>query len=239
MFPGFADKLVEMNDAGFSGIELRTDNIITSGSMKYAEQLQRRLKSHDLKIFSVHAPFMGVDVSADDEYIRTKAVRDIEKAVLIASKLDAEFVVMHISVHIKDRKNRMENALRSLRTIRETCETFNVKPVVENTLPAMLNSTIEEMKMLADEGCLLCLDTGHSLIAGISNKEAYAELGNAVKIVHLHCNNSREDQHRFDCLSENEDIITLLKQVRNSIIVFEVNEKAELSAMKEFINDCN
>lgn len=236
MYPGFAGAVEKLGKYGISGVELRTDDIIRNDDIEAFRETCRTIRRNKLSAYTVHAPFMGIDISSEDEHSRVKSVRDIEKAVVMAKDCTAEFVIVHLSAFSKP-NGGMKNALRSLETIRETCRSFNVKPVIENTLPGMLNSNMEDMEQLVKEGYYLCLDTGHSLVAGIRNSDVYDRFKANIKVMHLHCNDRTKDMHRFTCIKDNEDIMNMLKHVKDTVIVIETSEDIQLETIGAFIND--
>lgn len=213
------DKLsVLSNIMGLTGIDSRTDNIIDNDNLDLLEQYENAVKKYKLNIVSVHAPFKNQDISSEDEHFRKKSIRNIEKSILIADRLQASYVTVHCSGKIEnnaDNKKLLENAIKSLDEIKIMADVNDITLLVENTIENMICHSIDEMKYIAEKGFSLCFDYGHANIISGDPTKFYNAIKDDVKIIHFHTNNGKKDEHNFD-----EQIFrTMLDSVDNNTIV--------------------
>ncbi len=235
-----------IKEAGFVGIELRVGNIIENEDLQVIDSVKNNLKKNNLKIFSIHAPFKGVDISSNDEYIRKRSIREIEKSIMIANKLSVKNIVIHLSsVFENNRDKHFLNIKKSLEEIKTLQNMFGIELIIENLLPNMFMYNFEETKKIIEMGYSICFDTGHALISGLDIIKYYKTFDKYIKIIHLNINNKKNDEHCFIDKYDYKEIKNLIKLFSdNRIIVFEVlkrdyTEKQLIKIYEEKLNDNN
>lgn len=152
---------------------------------KELKKLKMILKKKSLKGTSLHPPLWINPASADD-WLRTKSVRETEKIILVAKRLNIPKIILHPG---KNHGN-IENASLSLSEIVSFAEEWNTEIILENTFPDNFGSRIDELKTLSDKFNLpVCIDTSHcSAKENLLNKFI---LTFNDKIKHLHISDSR------------------------------------------------
>jgi len=173
------------------------------------DKLKKRIEYFDISVKSVHMPMNGVDISHPEEYDRVKSIREVEKAIMVALKLNAELVVIHPGGRYNnsdDRKIRLSHCVSSLKEIAEFCKQWNIKIALENTLPGRLGDQWIEIQQIIEkissEHLGICLDTGHYFLNQKGNEREKLSLDKEpidwqknLFHVHVHDNNGKEDLH--------------------------------------------
>jgi sugar phosphate isomerase/epimerase len=180
----------------FSGIEL-----IANSSFRFVEircekehfnyedekeikKLKNTLKKKSLTGISIHHP-LWVNVADVDEWMRTKSIREVEKVILVAKKLNIPKIILHPGKNSGD----IKKASLSLSEIVSFAKEWDTEILLENTFPDDFGSRIDELKTLSNEFNLpVCIDTSHC-----SAKEDLLDkfiLTFNDKIKHLHISDS-------------------------------------------------
>ncbi|MBN1620561.1 sugar phosphate isomerase/epimerase [candidate division WOR-3 bacterium] len=162
------------------------------------DKIKKLCQKSDLKILSLHAP-MSAHISSPDEYDRVKSLREVEKTILIASRLGAPFVVIHSDTLNDFEKSKKKDALQiSLEELSDFALRWNTVPLLENLMPPRLASDPAEITGFLDfmeDSAGLCLDLGHLRISGFDYNDLTNEFNSRVKTVHLNDNDGKEDRH--------------------------------------------
>jgi len=180
----------------FSGIEL-----IANSSFRFVEircekehfnyedekeikKLKNTLKKKSLTGISIHHP-LWVNVADVDEWMRTKSIREVEKVILVAKKLNIPKIILHPGKNSGD----AEKSSESLSELVSFAEEWDTEIILENTFPDDFGSSIDELKILSDKFNLpVCIDTSHcSAKDNLLNKFLVTFNG---KIKHLHISDS-------------------------------------------------
>ena len=191
------DVLPKLKGKPVDGIELR----LKEGHFNYndnreIEELKKRAKKENINIFSLHAP-SGIDISEPDEWERVRSVREVEKAIVIANRLKAEYVIVHPGEEKKEEK-QFDELKKSLEEIMAFSQDWEVKILLENTQPGNVGDNPQQLKTIVEEmgentGC--CLDTSHLNLYGMKMSDGIRILGNRIKEFHLSDNLGKKDDH--------------------------------------------
>ncbi len=192
-----------------NGVEIRTDAVIADNNNELLEEYYSVINRNLINVISVHAPFKGQNISSNDEYIRRRSIRDIEKSILIAEKLDARYLIIHASDINADISNSSDKTLiHSLNELHNEADKHDIEILVENTLPGMMLYNKEHMISIASLGFKLCFDWGHANISCDDSFDFYDSIKEYVKIIHYHSNDGKNDMHCFNA-GEFKDVNTI------------------------------
>lgn len=227
----------------FTDIELRADNLLSTGRNDIAENIMKELEKAGIGAKSMHAPFSDTDISVDDEWYRVRSVREIEKACILLSKLGGNYLIVHPSMKQDGRYRRsFDRLFKSLNEIRDTAEGLNCELLLENTLPGRLGSTEEDTDKLISEGYSLCFDTGHAMLSGIGLENYFEKYRGRIKAVHIHENDGSGDTHRMVESAKMKELASKIisSSDEDAVCVFEVYEngmsvKALSSSVEELL----
>ncbi len=191
------DVLPQLKGERIDGIELRLkEPHFDYNEDTEIEELKRRAKKEKVRILSLHAP-SGIDISGVDEWGRVKSVREVEKAIVIASRLGAEYVVVHPGEERKE-DEQFEELKKSLAEIVEFSQDWGVSILIENTQPGKVGDDPGELKRMldmVDTSVGFCLDTSHLNLYGMTMSEGMRILGGNIKEIHLSDNFGEKDDH--------------------------------------------
>ena len=223
------DFLKMLRDSGFDGVDLNF-----SGGFFEEDQLSAicgNLQAAGLVCAQVHLPTYGLfaDSGEDDPELEKR----IEFALSVMPQLGAKWGAIHVRSAAKngfDREKAMRDNIRWLQRLAGIAESNNVGIAVENlpTFPdrpdaPFFSSRIEDQCELIDAiGHPLlgaCWDFGHAHL-NIQHKdkaqsELLQELGDLLKIVHVHGNYATRDSHLPPAIGsvDWEDALTGLKKI--------------------------
>ena len=168
-------------------------------------------KKNGLKVFQTHAPYPGwAKTEQTDAHLRDV----LRWSVRATAELGAKYMIYH---PVKSQPERAENWAKTM----EVCESlipaakqYGVTICLENLFRArkagditkLVAATgadyetaarkIDELNAFAGEELFgFCLDTGHSLLAGLDVKDVIVTMGSRLKALHVHDNNGISDQH--------------------------------------------
>lgn len=193
------DVLPELKHSCFDGLELRLkEQHFDYNEDREIKELKKRAKKNKVKILSVHAP-SGIDISATDEWERVRSVREVEKGIVIANRLGADYIVVHPGEEVIDYENQMQMMKKSMDEIVEFSTEWNVLVLIENTQPGKIGAELSEIKNLmvrynkGDIGC--CLDTSHLNLCRLKMSDAINRMGEYIYAVHVSDNEGEKDDH--------------------------------------------
>ncbi len=148
------------------------------------KRIKESLRRNQLKVSSLHPPGC-VDIATNDEWMRMKSVREVEKTILIADRLSAKRVI----VHPGSLDGIIEQSEKSLEELVEFSEEWGIVLLLENTFPGYFGSEPKELIELATKFDLpICLDTSHATAKG-DRIEEFLDLF-CSRITHLHISDS-------------------------------------------------
>jgi sugar phosphate isomerase/epimerase len=227
----------------FSGIEL-----IGESSFKFVEirckkghfdyedkqeikRVKNLLKKKSLSCVSLHPP-LWVDIANKEEWTRVKSLREVEKIILVAERLNVPRIILHPGKSNGD----MQKSIESLKELMEFCGEWNRDVILENTSPGNLGSNIGEMRVLLNKFKLpVCLDTSHA--------SAKDDILNQMlklcedRIEHFHLSDSRKkgsDDHMVPYEGEIiwDPVLNFLKK-KEGFGIFEVYNQGRAEIIKK------
>ena len=242
-----ASTLATFNDSLDESLEF-----IESLGIKYAELLhQFPTEEFDLDLLSsfnldytIHAPFMDVNIAALGSKSRANSIEQIKDSVDLANQIDAKAVVVHpglipfLAREMPEEIYKVSN--NSIREIGEYSNDLGVNTTIEN-MPAFENMIYQDMKRLnetlveLDMG--MTFDIGHAHHSGISLDAMYFD---SIKHIHAHDNMGDDDSHI--ALGEGniqlKDIITTFENKNyDGIYMIEVNDKDSIKKSLEYLKN--
>jgi sugar phosphate isomerase/epimerase len=137
------------------------------------------LATHDKWV--VHAPHQGHGVNLAANPKENKLV---EKAIIFAGKLGADYVIVHPGFVPDSESSKREDYVKmllfNLKKLKSLCKRCNVELLLENVTPRGVENSLEigfapeEMNFLLNKGdCGFVLDFSHAYHASVFNKVHY------------------------------------------------------------------
>ena len=199
------------------------------------------LESYNLK-YSIHSPFMDVNIASLQEKSRSNSVEQIKNSIDLANKIDAESVVVHpglmpfLARPFEDKVYEVANS--SIKELGDYGKDLGVNVSIEN-MPTFEGMIYKDMKkldeILREYEMSMTLDIGHAHHVGYSADEMYFD---SIKHIHAHDNYGDDDSH----LALGEGSIDL-KHIINTfesknydgIYIIEVNDEDSIKKSYEYI----
>ncbi len=169
----------------FKFVEIRCEkghfNYEDKGEIK---KLKTMLRKTSLSGISLHPP-IWVDIANTEEWMRMKSLREVEKVILVAKRLNIGKVILHPGKSIGD----IEKAFASLAELIDFADEWDTRIILENTFPDDFGSHVNELQIISDKFNLpVCVDTSHaSAKENILNK--FLDIFDS-KIEHFHLSDS-------------------------------------------------
>ena len=237
-----------------AGIENDLENVlefIEDLGIEYAEIVHQyphdkidigTLENFNLK-YSVHAPFMDVNIAALQEKSRLNSISQIKESIDFANEINAEAVVVHPGLatflankYFLDRVYEFTN--ESIKEIGDYGRDLGVLTTIEN-MPGFDGMLYQNMNDLND--LLVSLDMSMTLDIGHANHVGYSADGmifDSIKHIHMHDNFGDDDAH----LSFGEGSIDLKGIVNrleeknyDGIYIIEVNDMDSIKKSYEYM----
>jgi len=196
--------LLQIKEAGFKLIEVTAHAMhFDYKDLDLVTRVRDKMDNLDLHTVSMHAPYgESIDLTMLDEGDRKRSVAEVTAAVDALRILGGTKLVVHAGSVVneanKDIPGRMSQSLRSLTEIYGYCQRSNIKLVIENMLGHLVGGRNEELqwilKRLPQQNLAICLDTGHSFLAGNLQKSIRI-FAPYLTLVHAHDNNGVYDDH--------------------------------------------
>ena len=157
------------------------------------------LESYKLK-YSIHAPFMDVNIASLQEQSRLNSIAQIKNSIDLANEINAEAVVVHpgtISFLANKffKKEVYETANNSIKEIGDYAKDLGVMATIENmpNFESMIYQNMEDLNNLLEENEMyMTLDIGHANHVGYS---ADGMIFDSIKHIHAHDNFGDDDSH--------------------------------------------
>ena len=197
-----ASTLATFNNSLDSSLEF-----IESLGIRYVELLhQYPTEEFDLDLldsfnldYTIHAPFMDVNIAALGRKSRENSISQIKDSVDLANEIDAKAVVVHpglIPFIAKDMPEEIYKvANSSIKEISEYSKDLGINTTIEN-MPAFESMIYQDMSRLDEVLCELdmgmTLDIGHAHHSGIAPEAMYFD---SIKHIHAHDNMGDDDSH--------------------------------------------
>ena len=246
--------IMKIGASTLAGIEYSLENaleFIESIGLDYAELVHQypaetidkeMLESYNLK-YSIHAPFMDVNIASLQDQSRLNSLKQIKASIDLANEIDAEAVVVHPGVtsflpNKFFKKEVTAFAEESIIELGAYGKDLGVLTTFENmpAFPSMLYQDMNELnEILVDNELYMTLDVGHANHAGYTADEMIFD---CIKHVHIHDNLGDDDAH----LPLGEGSIDLKRVVNNlesknfdGIYILEVNDYDSIKKSYEYM----
>jgi sugar phosphate isomerase/epimerase len=122
------------------------------------KKLKSMLKKKSLSGISLHPP-IWVDIANREEWTRMKSLREVEKVILVAKRLNIPRIILHPG----KKDSHIERAIESLTELTDFADEWGTKILLENNIPGNLGSRIDELQTISDKFNLpICVDTSHA-----------------------------------------------------------------------------
>ena len=203
--------IMKIGASTLAGIETtleETLEFIENLGLEYAELVHQfptenvdveLLESYNLK-YSIHSPFMDVNIAALQDKSRNNSINQIKDSIDLANRINAEAVVVHPGLapflankYFSDKV--YETANNSIKELGEYGNDLGVLTTIENmpTFEAMIYCNMENLhETLTSYDMSMTLDIGHANHAGYSADAMYFD---SIKHIHAHDNFGDEDSH--------------------------------------------
>ena len=237
-----------------AGIEFeleKTLDFIENLGIEYAELVHQYpaefidseiLESYSLK-YSIHAPFMDVNIASPQEQSRLNSIAQIKSSIDLANEINAEAVVVHpglISFLANKyfKKEVYEFANQSIKEIGDYAKDLGVLATIENmpNFESMIYQNIVDLNQLLVENEMhMTLDIGHANHVGYAPDEMIFD---SIKHVHVHDNLGDDDSHLplgEGSIDLKYIINTLESKNYDGIYILEVNDYDSIKKSFEYM----
>lgn len=202
------------------------------------------LESYNLK-YSIHAPFMDVNIAALQDKSRINSINQIKDSIDFANRIDAEAVVVHPGLatflakkYFLDDVHRIAN--ESITEIGEYSDNLGIMTTIEN-MPGFEGMIYQDIAKLNE--FLVSLDMGMTLDIGHANHVKYAPdemIFDSIKHIHAHDNFGDDDAHLAlgeGSIDLKHIINTLESKSYDGIYIIEVNDYDSIKKSFEFMKE--
>ncbi len=200
------------------------------------------LESYNLK-YTIHAPFMDVNIASLQDKSRSNSIAQIKESIDLANRLNCEAVVVHpgLTSFLPNKyfpQKVIESANSSIKELGEYSKDLGVLTTIENmpNFPSMIYQNMFELNdLLVSLDMHMTLDIGHANHAGYSADEMYFD---SIKHIHAHDNFGDDDSHLAlgeGSIELNTIINTLEKNNFDGIYIIEVNDYDSIKKSYEYL----
>ncbi|WP_296868007.1 sugar phosphate isomerase/epimerase [uncultured Methanobrevibacter sp.] len=237
-----------------AGIEFeleKTLDFIENLGIEYAELVHQYpaefidseiLESYSLK-YSIHAPFMDVNIASPQDQSRLNSIAQIKSSIDLANEINAEAVVVHpglISFLANKyfKKEVYEFANQSIKEIGDYAKDLGVMATIENmpNFESMIYQNIVDLNQLLVENEMhMTLDIGHANHVGYAPEDMIFD---SIKHVHVHDNLGDDDSHLplgEGSIDLKYIINTLESKNYDGIYILEVNDYDSIKKSYEYM----
>ncbi len=237
-----------------AGIEFeleKTLDFIENLGIEYAELVHQYpaefidteiLESYSLK-YSIHAPFMDVNIASLQDQSRLNSIDQIKSSIDLANEINAEAVVVHPGVtsflpNKYFKKEVYEFANESIKEIEDYAKDLGVLATIENmpNFESMIYQNIVDLNQLLVENEMhMTLDIGHANHVGYAPDEMIFD---SIKHVHVHDNLGDDDSHLplgEGSIDLKYIINTLESKNYDGIYILEVNDYDSIKKSFEYM----
>ena len=139
-------------------------------------------------LHAVHAPWADIALASPIDSVRKASLECIRNAIDFASKLNSEYVVVHISSSQKvclDYSNEnpcLKAAILSIRELETLANEYGIPVVIEN-VPDKCCGTLYQMGKILDNVSQIdiCLDLGHAAYVKLKEGDSFNDLADIAK----------------------------------------------------------
>jgi len=258
------EALTRIRALGFDWVEICADGGHLDPrlfTIEQASEIRSFLDELDLKLYSYHAPYSGVDLASRDVSKREESVNLMKRAIDYSVALNCPAMVLHVnsgeSLECLTREKMILNTIASVRKIAYYAESCGakIKIALENLMDHDRNrfgSRVSDLKLIIQRtgSSLLgiCLDTGHSNLIkerGFKPTEEIERCGHLFS-THIHDNDGEEDSHQplgcgiidwrtfFEILNRTNPEVGLIHEVEGSLNPDQIVRQC-IDNMKRFI----
>jgi sugar phosphate isomerase/epimerase len=208
--------LEKIGGAGFGAVELWGDTHFHPSriSARYVHSIKRLLAKTRLQVYSLHAPFNGLDIAAEDKKTRKDAVAAVTENIRLVAMLHARVIVLHPGQRLDGGTNSLKELQayhtrlgESIFALDRTAARYDCQLAVENMIfrrpfhfnwvdrKYQIGWNMKQLHVMIDPYLHtgICLDIGHALISGISLVRAIKD--KRVISFHIHDNDGKFDHH--------------------------------------------
>lgn len=176
----------------------------------YFLEIREVAKACGMNIWQAHAPFPSMVGEPREDARRLAALR---RSVRAAALLECRFLVIHGDIHFLDTTEEehaqlYENSLTLYRELRPDLQREGVRACIENvfgwdekagrarkTAMSTAEEIVEALEALDGENFCACMDIGHARLTGQDPGDMIRTLGRWLRVLHVHDNDARSDQH--------------------------------------------
>ncbi len=149
----------------------------------------RAAHERGLAFYSLHAPFVDVDLTAPDPDLWNRSVEKIRTAFQMGRILGVRVVVIHPGgIYSDDRDSRrMKQVRRALEILVPDARATGLRIAVENMMPKFWGRKLEDLVALMrdlPEEVGVCMDTSHLVMSGTAVGTFWEHLGD--RVIHTH-----------------------------------------------------
>ena len=246
------DQFLSMcSDLGMSYVEIQTEHPYTPFEMnrKRVNEVMELVDSYSLDII-LHGPLFDTNLSSLKEGIRRASVIFTQECVELASRLNANLLVVHAGSFPGDLPINLMDKARdqlhiSLSELTKVAMNSGVTIGVENKqksenreLVLYPDEHLEVVKAFYDQGARAVLDVGHAHTANCNLADYIRLLGDLIIELHLHDNNGISDDH-LSLGTGNIDFESFFETVRSigfaGPTILELKNKQDLESSVGFI----
>lgn len=213
----FVDSLEEtLKSAAFIGLKHLEINFPFSNPPSQAitktgiRRIKKMKAENNIKL-SFHIPYSS-NISDIIPAIRRSSIKFLTESITMAGTINATHITIHMGsfywfpVAKWMRKKALDRFIKNILPILNVCKSNNVKLALENVAPIpqgsdyfYLGDNIHDFKYIFgkidSEYLGFCLDTGHANL-GEGVTEYIHQLGKKIINIHIHDNNSTNDDHK-------------------------------------------
>ena len=202
------------------------------------------VESFNLK-YSVHSPFMDVNIAALQEKSRINSIEQIKESIDLANEINAEAVVVHpgLASFLANKyylDTVYEYANESIKELGDYGKDLGVMTTIENmpTFDGMIYKDMNDLhELLVSLDMYMTLDIGHANHAGYAPDEMIFD---SIKHVHMHDNFGDDDAHLAfgEGSIDLKGIVNRLEEKNyNGIYIIEVNDNDSIKKSYEYIKE--
>lgn len=202
------------------------------------------VESFNLK-YSVHSPFMDVNIAALQEKSRINSIEQIKESIDLANEINAEAVVVHpgLASFLANKyylDTVYEYANESIKELGDYGKDLGVMTTIENmpTFDGMIYKDMNDLhEMLVSLDMYMTLDIGHANHAGYAPDEMIFD---SIKHVHMHDNFGDDDAHLAfgEGSIDLKGIVNRLEEKNyNGIYIIEVNDNDSIKKSYEYMKE--
>lgn len=154
-----------------------------------ARAVREKVDEQGLAFYSLHAPFVDVDLTSENQDLWNRSVDKIRVSFQVGRVLGVKVVVLHPGGIYSDDRNprRLIRVREALERLLPEAREHGIRIAVENMMPKFwgrrLDDLVALMSDLPDE-IGVCMDTSHLVMSNTQVAEFWERLGH--RVIHTH-----------------------------------------------------